>query len=475
MTGGIDWQPWSYAAFRRAAEERSLVLLSITATWSRGCERMMRETYADPGVVAAVAAHCVPIIVDADERPDIAERYALDGWPTTLLLTPDGEILNGVTFAVAETLVPLVERTAALYSKESAVIATRADRARHTRATSGGPIAQSDANLPHTIATALLTSADESRGGFTEHPRFVHGEALLFLLRYGLAAGDARGPAHARHTIEAILESPMFDPARGISRCANDRDWGDPAGEYEAATQAAVLRVCAEGSAAGFGQRWRDDAERLADCVGRRWLWPAEGHPPYTDAAADSCGAALLWAAALENAALGRQAIAALEQALLASYRPGAGLRHRSDPGAPRLLLDHALAIDALLEAKELTGELPYSMLAEELGWYLIDHFADPVTGAFRDRVHDDDPIGIGRLSEPCHPFRGNALAARALARLSVVSGESRFGEAAAASFAWTAGRWPRHGIDAAACGLAALDLIDWRLSGPSEGRHTTR
>ena len=40
----------------------------------------------------------VPVRVDADRRPDVNERYNLDGWPTTALLTPSGEMLTGTTY-----------------------------------------------------------------------------------------------------------------------------------------------------------------------------------------------------------------------------------------------------------------------------------------------------------------------------------------------------------------------------------------
>ena len=98
---GIDWLPWSAAAFARAKAERKPVLLSIVTTWSRGCDEMDRTSYADPVVAGLVAERFVPIRVDADRRPDISSRYTLGGWPTTAFLNADGEILGGGTFVSA--------------------------------------------------------------------------------------------------------------------------------------------------------------------------------------------------------------------------------------------------------------------------------------------------------------------------------------------------------------------------------------
>jgi thiol:disulfide interchange protein len=62
---------------------RQADLLSISANWCHGCGVMDRVSYADPAVAAVIAAGFVPIRVDADRRPDINDRYNLDGWPTT--------------------------------------------------------------------------------------------------------------------------------------------------------------------------------------------------------------------------------------------------------------------------------------------------------------------------------------------------------------------------------------------------------
>ena len=118
-------------------------------------------------------------------------------------------------------------------------------------------------------------------------------------------------------------------------------------------------------------------------------------------------------------------------------------------------------AVLALLDAQDITGELPYAMMAEELGWFAIAAFADPGSGALRDRVHRDDDAG--RLTEPHYPFRANALGAIAWARLASSSGDARFADVAARALTWATARWRVLGPDAAACGLAALDLIDCR------------
>src|SRR5215210_1378758 len=93
-SSGVAWSPWGAAPFERAARERKPVLLAIGASWCHGCEVMDRTTYSVPEIVSAINERCVPVRVDADRRPDINDRYNLDGWPTTAFLTASGEILS---------------------------------------------------------------------------------------------------------------------------------------------------------------------------------------------------------------------------------------------------------------------------------------------------------------------------------------------------------------------------------------------
>ena len=70
---------------------------------------MTAGAYADPRVADLVDERFVPIRVDADERPDVGDRYGLGAWPTTAFLTPDGQVLGGETYATAERMRDLLK------------------------------------------------------------------------------------------------------------------------------------------------------------------------------------------------------------------------------------------------------------------------------------------------------------------------------------------------------------------------------
>ena len=94
----INWQDWSQASFSQAEKEKKPVLLDIHGVWCHWCHVMDRETYSGPEIISFVSENFVAIKVDTDKRPDINERYNMGGWPTTAVLSPKGNIINGATY-----------------------------------------------------------------------------------------------------------------------------------------------------------------------------------------------------------------------------------------------------------------------------------------------------------------------------------------------------------------------------------------
>ena len=78
------------AALADAAERRVPCFLDFETVWCGPCKLMDRWVYTARDVAAA-AEGIVCVKVDGDERKDLKERYAVDAFPTGILLRPDGE------------------------------------------------------------------------------------------------------------------------------------------------------------------------------------------------------------------------------------------------------------------------------------------------------------------------------------------------------------------------------------------------
>src|SRR5206468_13099112 len=106
----VSWQPWGRDAFALAAKLDRPVLLYIGSDACRWCAETDRAIYTDPEIGSLINALFVPIRVDRDERPEVAQRYqaaverlaGLHGWPLTVFLTADGSAFFGGTYFPAD-------------------------------------------------------------------------------------------------------------------------------------------------------------------------------------------------------------------------------------------------------------------------------------------------------------------------------------------------------------------------------------
>ena len=66
------------------------MILDLEAVWCHWCHVMEKTTYANPEVQELLASKYLPVRVDQDANPDLANRYGDWGWPATIVFGPDG-------------------------------------------------------------------------------------------------------------------------------------------------------------------------------------------------------------------------------------------------------------------------------------------------------------------------------------------------------------------------------------------------
>ncbi|HSA59997.1 MAG TPA: cytochrome c biogenesis protein CcdA [bacterium] len=86
--------------FRLARTSGKPIFMDFFASWCLPCVEMEKGTFSEPGFQQYLSEHFVPLKVDCtEETPDckaMVERYGVVGWPTFLILTPEGEVLKSL-------------------------------------------------------------------------------------------------------------------------------------------------------------------------------------------------------------------------------------------------------------------------------------------------------------------------------------------------------------------------------------------
>jgi uncharacterized protein YyaL (SSP411 family) len=458
LSNAVAWQPWGRAAFARARAERKPVLLAISATWCHSCREMDRTSYADPSIATVINERFVPIRVDADERPDIGERYSLGGWPTTAFLTPEGEILAGGTFVSADRMPGVLAQVADAFAAGSFSSA----RSAPGRALAEPPSIESHVGVASgaEMSARVFATFDKDHGGFGVEPKFPLTGPLHLALDLWMTSRDADAEVVLVSTLDAMGWSALYDEIDGgFFRCATTRAWEMPHYEKLLDVNAALARIYLEAGAAlqiaRFTERGADTLRYiqtwLADPVDGGWRGsqqadqryyaissadarrnvpaPTVTTSLYTDSNALMVQTALHASQVFGDDGLREFAVKSLERILLLCYKPGAGVAHHFDeqPRVRGLLADQFAMAAACLDVFDVTGNVVYQMMAEELGYYAVREMWDDQRGGFFDRAPDDEDPPIGLMSQPLKPFTTNCDASRTLRRLAAASGDREF------------------------------------------------
>ena len=441
----VAWLPWEAAAFARARAEGKPILLSVDAPWSIGCREMDRVTYGDADTVAAIDATCIAVRIDADQRPDLADRYDFGALPTTAFLTAEGDVLGGGTFVAPARLREALGRLS---------LAPATLEGRHP-----APEAADGSDDLDTLTDVVFATFDEQHGGFGNRPKFAHTAPVRLALDLFVESNRPIMLERAARTLDAMGWGGLYDEEHGgFCRCAAEADWSGAQDEKVLPVNAALLDLYVYAGTIASNERWFARAVDLVHFIERKliaangaWRFTESAEPgrQFSDANAVAASAMLHAARVFDDEALGKRAIEALERVLLSSYKPGGGVAH-SATGVRGLLTDHVSMATATLDAWESTGNVVYRMMAEELMHFALRTMWDGESGGFFDRaVDDNDPPGVPPC-RPLKPFVLNCEAAIVLRRLAEAINDPLFGKQAVQALAAVSGRAASHGPVAA-------------------------
>ena len=448
----IPWHEWDPAAFEDARNTDRPVLLSVVTAWSTASHEMDEGAYSDPRVIDLLAEQFTCIRVDADERPDVAVRYAPQV-PAVAFLTPEGDPIRIDGPLDSDALVHAARAVLDEWYRDRESVSQRVEAARAMRAAERA--AARATRAPGALTPSILDIAlgiveqrwvddppglVEDAGAVGHHP---HPEVLR-LLRYayhrrGLVPEFNRGFALA----EGLAQGGLYDRVDGgFFRCATLEGWAEPVSEKLARTQGTMLLALSEVAQSDEEARsvLQDVIEGTAAyLVGV--LGDASGAIVNAEVTAPGAmevdrrvfsGAAAVVARGLLQAGLlldrrdwvtsGRRVV----DFLLSRMRAGeAGMYHAWD-GGPRtlgVLDDQAQMLLALLEAYEISGQMHYFEQARQIARVVDRDWHEPGLG-FRDIADGGDETGL--LGEPLYPIDANADMAEALTWLARLTHDER-------------------------------------------------
>ena len=458
----VNWQPWGRDAFALASRLDRPVLLYVGNDACHWCAETDRAIYTDAEIGSLINELFVPVRVDRDERPDVAQRYqaaverlaGLHGWPLTVFLMPDGSPFFGGTYFPADDpitgrgLKQLLPEIAKRYHDQRPFIAQQAAVVRQFMLTSEGEsrgvlraglVSDGVARVKRDLDAAV-------ESGMTGNS-VVHVEAASLLLTEYARSRDTVALAVARRALDLMLDT------------ANTAA-GDDAPRL---VRAALAGALAKGWVVTGDARYRESGHALLDTL----AGVLATREVFADQQAFMIENTMLAAATLDQAAVEKAARSALDVLLQRAYAKGWGVRHMmTEGGATGLLQDQVQVASACLAAHQLTGDKRYLEIAVDLAAILESRYADSM-GGYYDAVElpaqPSSPTVLGdrtkHVLDDVLPG-ANAAAARFLAQLSAVTEDAMYRRRAQATLEAFAGSIPGAGLRATTFLAAARETL---------------
>jgi uncharacterized protein YyaL (SSP411 family) len=497
----IPWQPHDAAAFRAAAREGKPVFVHIGYATCSGCLRMSEESFSDPAVAEALVRGFVPVMVDRDAAPDLADAYArvaaqlgvAVGYPLHLFLLADGSPFYAATFlprsdrpGAPGILTVLASVARALESGEEA-LARRGATLREAVAAeldAAGPpaAARPGAALLVHAAAAQQADADPEWGGRLRLPKRPVEPSVPLLLRYARRSRDVRARELALRGLERMLEAPIRSADGGFYEAAAAQHWSGPRADQRLADNARLALAYLEAWQVSGKRSFREATRTTLDFLQHRLAAPGGGffatrsggrvdlqQPAGANALALSAFARAGFALAEPRYVGVARQTARFVLDTLQQEKGLAAFIAEGRRGPPARLTDWALAIAGLLDLLEADANPAWLNAALELQTELEARFAHPSGGYFLTQAPPAPGLPRPRHARDGLLPSGQGVAALNALRLHALTGAEQYlarVDALFAVFADALGREPRQhatlaiALDARLDGLHEIALV---------------
>ena len=87
----IPWKTSLQSALDEAKKTGKPIMVDFHATWCPPCHLLDKDTFSNAAVIKE-ASKWVPLKIDVDTSPKLAEKYKVTAMPTIAFLKPDGSI-----------------------------------------------------------------------------------------------------------------------------------------------------------------------------------------------------------------------------------------------------------------------------------------------------------------------------------------------------------------------------------------------
>lgn len=485
----ISWLPWNKESFLKAKEQDKPILLGISAVWCHWCHVMDKTTYSDNEVARLIQELFVPIRVDRDRRPDIDKRYNMGGWPSTALLTPEGEVLTGGTYIPPQQMIALLEQVSLIYKKNKGKMKSTINELKQQIKKPTGKRGLNNESLQYIVENLILEIAsqfDTLHGGFGNAPKFPHSSALSLALLYNQLKRHKAALTVVKKTLTEMGSGGIYDKEEGgFFRYSTTRDWSVPHYEKMCEDNAKLLVNYLEAYQVTGEKSFKDTAEGILEYVNsklrdkkiggfygsqdadevyyklslperKKRTAPRIDQTIYVNWNAIMISSYLLASIVLEEQSHQNFALQTANMLLEKAFSPNNGMNHYiidEESHLSGLLTDQIYMTKCLVDCYQASQDKKFLDKGEILVQFMINTLWDNKEGGFYDKPKESGAFGALKLSDK--PFEENSVAIDSFLRLYHLTGKKQYFDIAKKTLEAFSSEYQRYGIMGAKYALA--------------------
>ena len=483
MKSEIKWLEWNKETFKQAKEEDKPILLDIYGVWCHWCHVIDQTTYSDPDVVRIVNDKFVPVRVDTDKRPDVNKRYNQGGWPSTVFLVPNGQIITGTTYVPPEMLKDIMLKVIGTFKE----IETLGIKLENKQLKIDDDI-ELNGKIIERIMENMLDNFDFDYGGFGVMPKFPMPDAIKLAFEQYEKTKNNDFLVIARLTLDKT-KGIYDDVEGGFYRYSVTQQWNEPHYEKMMETNAGIINNYLQGYAIIKSNEYKEIAEKslnyiknnlsnnegafygsqdadeeyygLGEEERKRHGKPFIDKNIYTDLSSMMISTYFCASEILKDNFYKNFAIKSIKFLIDKNYDEKFGMFHffgGKRKFLPGMLSDNIYFIKALIDAYEITQNKRYLKAAEKLSKFVIDNFMDKSDNCFFDKIDNPDDIGFLKFRDKS--IIENSIVATNLLKLSKIKNNKEYFKIAENILKAFHPEYKNYGMHGAIYGLAVEEFL---------------
>jgi len=477
----INWQDWNKETFEKAAKENKPILLDIHGVWCHWCHVMDQTSYSDEEVIEIINKDFIPVKVDTDKRPDVNKRYNQGGWPSTVFLTPTGQLITGVTYVPPDSLKDIMFKVIEAFEE----VKSAEFNVEHKKLEIND--VEINKKIIDKIMENMLNNFDHDYGGFGVQPKFPVPDAIKLSFDQYIKTKKKDYLIISRFTLDNM--KGIFDSIEyGFYRYSVTQQWSEPHYEKMMETNAGIIQNYLQGYEVMKKDEYKDIAINSLIYIKNNLSNPEGGfygsqdadeeyYPKnleerkkhgkpyidkniYTDLSAMMVSTYAYAFKVLKDDYYKNFAISTIKFLIDNNFDEKFGMYHFFDEKRkflPGMLADNVYFIKALIDVFEITKDKKYLNTAEKLNKFVIDNFMDD-DKCFFDKIIDKEDIGFLKIRDKT--LIENSIVAINLIRLSKLNDKDYLKIAENILKAFHS-EYEKHSVHGAIYGLAVEEYLN--------------